>query len=177
MSAAPLQLFEEPDSWVPVREAGAFLDANHYLGAATRGSAWWDEFGVAVLANPSARYLPQYRWLELIRWCLLPGIPNSGSRQWSRIAKWLRRERRDITTIVSYSDPSVGHTGSLYRACNWRHAPTWHRLRPPPSGNGSWDGETRQAVKDRWIFELRRDPEREEILRVKDEAVLHHATA
>ena len=37
-----------------------------------------------------------------------------------------------VSTVVSYSDPSAGHTGSLYRACNWIWAPTWLRLRPPP---------------------------------------------
>jgi hypothetical protein len=149
-------------------EVAAFLDANHYLGRAQRGFAWSDEFGVAVFANPSSRYLPHDRWLELIRWCLV-GVPNGGSRQWSRIAKWLRAERPEITTVVSYSDPSQGHTGALYKACNWRHAPTWHRLFPPPSGNGSWAPTSpQQAVKDRWVFELRPDRARAEILRVKD---------
>ena len=52
------------------------------------------------------------------------------------------------TTIVSYSDPSVGHTGALYRACNWLWAPTWHRLQPPPTGCGSWDGKKRSSPKD-----------------------------
>lgn len=148
----------------------AYLDTHHYLGAARRGIAWEDEFGVLVLANPSSRHLPADRWLELIRWCLT-GEPNGGSRQWSRVAKWLRTERSAITTVVSYSDPSVGHTGALYRASNWQWAPTWQRLFPPPTGNGSWDGEQRQAVKDRWVYPLRPDPERAEILRVKDSRV------
>jgi hypothetical protein len=64
-------------------------------------------------------------------------------------------------TLVSYSDPSAGHTGSLYRACNWTWAPTWHRLRPPPTGNGNWGGGKSQAVKDRWVFHVaRKDPAR-----------------
>jgi len=73
----------------------------------------------------------------------------------------------EVTTCVSYSDPSVGHTGALYKACNWQWAPTWHRLKPPPTGNGSWDGQTQQSVKDRWIFRLRPDAQRADILRVK----------
>lgn len=55
-----------------------------------------------------------------------------------------------------------------HRAANWRWSPTWHRLFPPPTANGSWDGHTRQEVKDRWVYPLRRDPDRDEILRVKD---------
>jgi hypothetical protein len=41
------------------------LDRNHYLGAAKRGFAWSDEFGVMVLGNPASRSLPHDRWLEL----------------------------------------------------------------------------------------------------------------
>ena len=44
-------------------------------------------------------------------------------------------------------------------------------LRPPPSGFGSWDGETKQEVKDRWVFPLRPDPEREAVLRLRDESL------
>lgn len=155
----------------PVEWVNPVLSERHYLGPINRGFAWSDEFGVLVLANPSARFLPQQRWLELVRWCLF-GERNGGSRQWARVSRWLRRERPDVTTVVSYSDPSVGHTGALYKACNWRWAPTWHRLRPPPTGNGSWDGVKGQAVKDRWIFDLLPDSERAEILRVKDDSIV-----
>jgi hypothetical protein len=142
------------------------LAAEHYLGPISRGHEYRDEFGVLVLANPSSRMLPQARWLELVRWCLY-GEKNAGSQQWSRVAKWLRETRPDVTTVVSYSDPSAGHTGALYRACNWLWAPTWHRLREPPSGNGDW-GTGRQAVKDRWVFCLTTDAERAAILALKD---------
>lgn len=154
---------------VAVEHVAAFLDANHYLGRATRGIAWEDEFGVLVLASPTSRHLPP-DWLELTRWCLL-GVPNGGSRQWSAVSRWLKRERVDVTTVVSYSDPSVGHTGALYRACNWRWAPTWHRLRPPPTGNGAWRVGEGQSVKDRWVFPLRPDPRRATVLALRDSAV------
>lgn len=146
-----------------------FLDRNHYLGRAQRGFAWSDEFGVLVLANPTAKALPT-DWLELIRWCLI-GTPNGGSQQWARVTRWLKQERPEVTTVVSYSDPSAGHTGALYKACNWRWAPTWHRLRPPPSGNGSWPNRGQQSVKDRWVYCLRADPRRELVLRVNDEGL------
>ncbi len=158
--------------WVSSKSIAAFLAANHYLGPVARGFAWSDEWGVLVLAKPTARRLPQDgTWLQLVRWCLV-GARNGGSRQWKRVARTLRREQPKITTVVSYSDPSQGHTGALYKASGWTWAPTWHRLRPPPSGNGNWGGKAVQSVKDRWVYALRPDQRRAEILRVKDDAIV-----
>lgn len=152
---------------VPSRTVADYRDHLHYLGGTGRGWAWSDELGVLVLAKPTSRRLPQDgTWLELVRWCLV-GEPNGGSRQWARVTKVLRRDYPQVTTVVSYSDPSVGHTGSLYKACNWEWAPTWHRLKPPPTGNGSWKDGAVQSVKDRWVFCLRPDAQRNELLRVK----------
>lgn len=148
------------------------LAQRHYLGPIDRGEHYRDEFGVLVLANPSSRRLPQARWLELVRWCLY-GTKNGGSQQWKRVCRWLRDTRPEVTTIVSYSDPSVGHTGALYRASNWLWAPTWHRLRTPPSGNGKWSKSGKvEAVKDRWVYCLSDDAEREQILAVQDAALV-----
>lgn len=139
--------------------AADILDAEHYLGALSRGRVYQDEGGVIVVSAPTSRHLP-LTWLELARWCITDRAANAGSRQWARFVRWVRAEFPTATTIVSYSDPSVGHTGALYRACGWLWAPTWHRLQPPPTGGGSWDGVTTQAPKDRWVFALRPDPDR-----------------
>lgn len=148
----------------------AFLAQFHYLGACRRGVGWYaDEFGVIVIARPASRRLPS-DWLEVSRWCLI-GTPNGGSRQWARAARWLRVRFPRCSTVVSYSDPSVGHTGALYRACNWLWAPTWLRLRPPPSGHGDW-GTGRQCAKDRWVFPLRRDDRRASLLAINDDALM-----
>ena len=124
-----------------------------------------------VFSNPSSRRLPHDRWLELTRWCITSAEKNAGSRQWAAAVRWLREHRSEVTTVVSYSDPSQGHTGALYRACNWLWAPTWHRLRPPPTGNGTWGKKKGQAVKDRWVFVLRGDPDRAGLLTVNDAAL------
>jgi hypothetical protein len=147
------------------------LAEHHYLGPSTRGESYRDDYGVMVFANPSSRRLPQDRWLELVRWCITSRITNAGSRQWRAARSWLRVSHPHITTVVSYSDPGHGHDGALYRACNWLWAPTWHRLREPPSGNGTWGGKARQGVKDRWVFCLQRDKERERLLAVNDSSV------
>lgn len=151
---------------VPPDHVYDWLERHHYLGGIYRGIAWSDEFGVLVLTSPTSRRLPSSRWVEIARWCLV-GTRNGGSQQWARVKRWLLRERPDVTTVVSYSDPSQGHTGALYKACGFRWAPTWHRLFPPPTGNGNW-GKGQQSVKDRWVYELRQDHARPEILRIKD---------
>ena len=155
--------------------ANILLGQYHYLGPATRGQAFAGHLdgvlaAVQVWRQPSSRHLPSDgTWLELCRWCLAPYAgANAGSRQHGAFIRWVRANRPHVTTLVSYSDPSQGHTGALYKACNWQWAPTWHRLYPPPSGNGSWDGVTMQATKDRWVFPLRDDERRVELLRVKD---------
>lgn len=151
------------------QEVNDILRQYHYLGPSKRGFALRDDIGVVVFAAPTSRRLP-HTWLELTRWCILTHTYNAGSQQWRKIKHWLI-ENTPTTTVVSYSDPSVGHTGALYRACNWLWAPTWHRLRPPPSGQGSWNTRKKESVKDRWVFPLRADPEREEILRLHDDSI------
>jgi len=156
----------------PYGAANATLRQRHYLGTVSRGFSWIDEHGVIVFARPTSRHLPNDgSWLELTRWCL-NGEPNAGSQQWAKCWRAIAAERLNVTTFVSYSDPSVGHTGALYRACNWLWAPTWHRLRPPPSGNGSWDGETTESVKDRWVFPIRPDDRRRGLLAVGDASLV-----
>lgn len=143
------------------------LDESHYLSAS--GSrprhVYEDAHGVIVFAGPSSRRLPS-DWLELSRWCLSDG---AGSQQWRAAVAWLRA-RSQATTVVSYSDPSVGHTGALYRACNWVWAPAWHVLREPPTGAGIRGGK-RQRAKHRWVYLLRPDARREEALRLRDESL------
>lgn len=165
---------------------GTLVDVNpllaerHYLGPIRSGGATLVVVGevdghaaaAQVWRRPTSRRLPKDgTWLELSRWCLTSEAgENAGSRQHRFAAAKLRE--LGVTTVVSYSDPSAGHTGALYRACNWLWSPTWLRLRPPPTGNGSWQrGEQRrqQAVKDRWVFHVaKRDVRREKLLEIDD---------
>lgn len=144
----------------------SILDRTHYLGS--RGSrarlVYTDAHGVIVFSGPASRRLPR-TWLELSRWCILPG--GVGSVQWRSALRWVRQRAPACTTIVSYSDPSVGHTGALYRACGWRWAPTWHVLRPPPTGNGMRGGR-RQSPTHRWVYLLALDDARGDALALRD---------
>ena len=171
-------LWPEPDGFHvgTIDEANPLLRERHYLGAIEW--AWlvvcqWsagEVVGAMAWKHPTSRRLPSDgTWLELARWCLTAeGGPNAGSRMHKAAVRIIRERFPAVTTLVSYSDPSVGHTGALYKACNWRWRPTWVQLKPPPSGGGSWDGVTRQAPKARWVFELRRDSNREQYLRLDD---------
>jgi hypothetical protein len=163
-------------------EANDLLAEHHYLGplrsggkAVIVGSKCGEPVAAMIWKHPTSRNLPAFgTWLELARWCLTPA---AGENAGSRMHKWSRRllleHFANVTTLVSYSDPSHGHTGALYRACNWQWAPTWHRLRTPPSGNGDW-GTGAQAVKDRWVFCIKPDPIRASVLDVGDPAAVRH---
>ena len=144
---------------------------HYYLGPSRRASlVYRDDIGVLVFAAPASRRLPR-SWVELARWCILDHRHGTGTQQWSRVRRWLI-DQSPATTVVSYSDPSVGHTGTLYRAAGWLWAPTWHRLRTPPTKNGAWAHGKQQAVKDRWVYPLRPDASRPRYLEVKDEALI-----
>jgi hypothetical protein len=162
-----LVLFDNADD-LPVN---AILESRHYLGPCDRyTSVYRDDYGLLLFASPTSRHIPQ-DWLELVRWCILGG-QNAGSKQWTAAKRWLLNNYPSVSTVVSYSDPSAGHTGALYRASGWLWAPTWHRLRPSPTGNGSWGRGRVESVKDRWIFPLRRDATREAALRVDDPSIV-----
>lgn len=188
MSAAtvPLELWSEaPDLAVmhirpgTADELNPLLARAHYLGPLDSAQLIFvgvvDREVVAgqVWRTPTTRHLPpDGSWLELSRWCLTPQAGENAGSRFHREAVRLLRGLTGATTLVSHSDPSVGHTGALYRACNWLWSPTWLRLRPPPSGHGAWRPGEPQAIKDRWIFPLRRDPARAEVCAVRDAAAI-----
>lgn len=145
----------------PLSSVGFVLVAEAPSGEIVAGQAW---------RTPTARHLPNDgSWLELSRWVLTPQAGRwAGTRFHSRAIKLIRRLSSTATTLVSYSDPSAGHTGALYRAGGWAWCPAWHRLRPPPTGGGAWADEEQQAVKDRWVYPLRPDERREQVLAIRD---------
>jgi hypothetical protein len=163
-------------------EANGLLAREHYLGAVTAGGSQLVVVGdntsricaVQVWRQPTSRRLPaDGSWLELSRWCLTHDAGEyAGSRQHKAAVRLIRRLFPAATTLVSYSDPAHGHTGALYRACNWQWSPTWLRLRPPPGGHGAWIPGQAQSIKDRWTFAIRRDAHRSDVLRIDDLAAI-----
>lgn len=163
-------------------EINPMLRREHYLGPLDSGqTVLVGLVGGRVVAGqvwklPTSRHLPfDGTWLELSRWCLTRDAgENAGSKFHAAAVRYLRKTDAKVTTLVSYSDPSVGHTGALYRACNWQWAPTWLRLRPPPTGHGAWQDGNTQAAKDRWVFPIRRDAKRTDLCEVKDASAIRH---
>lgn len=164
-------------------EANDLLRRHHYLGPLKSGGkliiiGTRNDYPVAaaIWKHPTSRALPSDgTWFELARWCLTPDAgPNAGSVMHKATLQLIRTHLPHVTTLVSYSDPSQGHTGALYRACNYRWCPTWQRLRPPPTGGGEWTPGKQQNVKDRWIYPVRPDPVRTIRLRVNDNGAVRH---
>lgn len=165
------------ESW----EANAMLSRHHYLGPLHSGARMvivgaphrGEPVAAMMWKHPTSRRLPaDGSWLELSRWCLTSQAgDNAGSRMHKWAVRLIREHLPEVTTLVSYSDPTHGHTGALYRACNWQWAPTWVRLRPPPSGHGDW-GTGQQGIKDRWVFCVKPDARRDEVLAVDDPAAV-----
>ncbi len=152
-----------------VTEINPLLASAHYLGPVSSArvcfAGWVADELVACQAWrwPTARMVPT-DWLELSRWCLtLEAGENAGSRMMGYVRRWIRRNIPKVTALVSYSDPSRGHTGALYRASGWSYAPTHHGLRYDldgvgyASGHGSWDGQTIQSPKHRWMIQFTDD--------------------
>lgn len=59
---------------------------------------------------------------ELARLFLLDEMPHN-SETWliAQSIRWVKRHFPDIGALVSYADPAAGHTGTIYRASNWKH--------------------------------------------------------
>lgn len=111
-------------------------------------------YAVGIWSHPVARLLPQDTWLELRRLSTASDAPRNTCSRMLRIMEMIvRRDRPEVTTLVSYQDTEV-HTGGIYRAAGWQentpvHSETkWvmpNRYRPPAQS---------EAVKVRWVKHL-----------------------
>lgn len=111
----------------PWEEAKNLLDKYHYQRAGRSGKCVGAYLGdklvaVVVYALPTRQEtadkqnLPYSDVLELTRFCIHP------TYQARNFATWLlARSYRflDCQLLVSFADPTFGHTGTIYRAANW----------------------------------------------------------
>jgi hypothetical protein len=58
---------------------------------------------------------------ELARLYLLDEIPRN-AETWliGQSVRYIKRHHKDVKHLLSYADPSVGHSGTIYKAANWR---------------------------------------------------------
>ncbi len=79
--------------------------------------------GVIVFALPPRETCKRYGvsvcW-ELARLFIEDSEPKN-TETWfvSRAIRWVKVTRSEVECLVSYADPSVGHSGVIYRAGNW----------------------------------------------------------
>lgn len=78
--------------------------------------------GCAIYSAPPRECDRRYggKTWELARLYLLDEIPRN-AETWliSESIRHIRRNRPDVEFLVSYADPSAGHSGTIYRASNW----------------------------------------------------------
>ncbi len=102
----------------------------HYLhkwpGVCVRTLGLFDgesAIGVIVFALPPRQTFVRYRvdlaW-ELARLFILDVTPKN-TESWfiSKAVSDVRNNRKDVSLLVSYADPSAGHSGTIYKACSW----------------------------------------------------------
>lgn len=112
-----------------VTEVDAFIKA-HYLGkrpaivllclAMERGA---ELLGCVVYSAPPREADKRYggKTWELARLYLLDEVPKN-AETWliSKSVKWIKRHHPEVRHLLSYADPSAGHSGTIYKAANWR---------------------------------------------------------
>ena len=76
--------------------------------------------GAMLLGRPTARTLDTVKWLELTRMFFVDEAPtNTESHALSMMRKWVRTWMPEVKGLLAYSDPSVGHNGTVYEADGW----------------------------------------------------------
>lgn len=106
----------------PYRE---FLKDYHYLSSLPKSNYNFGLYvdnellGVACYGHPTAARIPKGT-IELKRFCLSEKrLPNTGSWFMAKCERLLKQDP-NITDIISYCDPANGHTGTLYKAANFK---------------------------------------------------------
>lgn len=99
----------------------------HYLQSAPPGFIQVLEFsirgevvGAQILGRPAARTWNFNEVLQLHRMYFIDDTPtNTESRALAMMRKHIRVWLPQIRMLLSYSDPSVGHAGMIYKADGW----------------------------------------------------------
>ncbi|MFN0314743.1 MAG: hypothetical protein ACKVQA_06885 [Burkholderiales bacterium] len=111
-----------------VRDVDEFV-STHYLGKrpgvvvlALMMLQDWFAVGMILYALPPRETAKRYggvTW-EMARLWIGDEIPKNGE-SWliAKSVKYIRRERPEVVALVTYADPSVGHSGAVYKAANW----------------------------------------------------------
>ena len=102
--------------------------------------------GVIVIGTPCSRVRMKDGYLEVTRLCAAGAPKNAASYLLGHATRWAKQHGY---RLVSYSDPSVGHTGTVYRAAGFHlegktKGGTW--------GNREGHLSDAQLPKDVWVW-------------------------
>lgn len=79
---------------------------------------------------------------ELSRLWLVDELPcNAETWFIAQCVRLVKRQRPDVQFLVSYADPSAGHSGVIYRAANWRFDGMTDEGRKTPRCDYDWNGK------------------------------------
>jgi len=113
---------------VPLAEVSVFVAA-HYLRKRpaivllSLGIFSFDQLvGMVLYSAPPKQSDVRYgcKTWELARLYLLDEVPKN-AETWaiSGSVRYIKRHHPEVGCLVSYADPSAGHTGAIYKAANW----------------------------------------------------------
>ena len=141
------------------RELSAWIAAHHYLGCCPAGFVNLYEFtegreliGGMLLGRPSAQQYNPDKILQLHRMFFIDETERFVESQGLAIMrKHVRVWIPQIKGLLSYSDPSEGHEGTVYEADNW--CPLGMTEEPWGFGWNSREGrkEEKHSKKMRWF--------------------------
>jgi len=123
-------------------------------------------FAIAMWSIPSARALNGRNWWELRRMAIAPDAPkNTASRMLKIMAQLIKKEKPQITKLISYQDTDV-HCGTIYKASGWVVGNVGKRIDETKKWN-NWKtraGRKNQstAPKIRWEKQIRPEPKPEQ---------------
>jgi len=82
--------------------------------------------------------IPRESVFELVRLFVHDGY-GKNIESWfiSKSFDWLKKNRKDIKALISYSDPQQGHVGTIYQATNWLYQ--GNKIRPSDSWLFKWE--------------------------------------
>lgn len=114
-------------------EARLFVEQHHYAKGVSRGSIKYGLYkdgnlvGVCAFGIPTSEATRATVFgnelrdsvMELHRLAILDDMPtNTGSWFIARALRELKKDRPITNAVLSYSDPTEGHLGVVYQACN-----------------------------------------------------------
>jgi hypothetical protein len=136
-----------------------WIKEHHYLRSTPPGFVVVLEFleagkrvGAMQLGRPTSRELDAARVLELNRMYFIDEMPtNTESRALGMMRKFVRTWFPKVKLLLAYSDPSVGHHGTVYEADNWAPFGRTKRVKGYGWNNRGGRRETMCEPKIRWV--------------------------